>query len=264
MKTGVIFPSWGNEVVYGPGSAWMANYPLQNVSDLIRTSKVARRQDAGLTTISGEFAATRTVQALALIGHNLVPSAVVTLSFYAGPVANPGAYVAGTADLSPTGGQPHQTEYRRVMPIVLPAPVAARSFYMTFSNLSDPMELEAIEVGELWQWPGISYGRELGVAPDAEEISLAGGASFYPDQVKAPRTVSGQVDLMAMAKTSTTGLDFQKGMDIQRPFVWAEDFDDPASWARKCLLVRNVDLPPMVGALYRHDRFPIRMIEHMR
>lgn len=263
MRTGIIFPAWGQEVVYASVSEWAEDYPIDNAADLIRTSKIARRTTNGVTTFSGEFPESRSVQALALIGHNLVPSAQVTLSFYAGPMTAPGAYVGGTGTLSPTGGQPHQSEYRRIMPIILPSPVTARSFYMTFNNLADPMELEAIEVGQLWEWPGISYGREIGVSVESEEISLVGGAAFHPETA-APRTISGQIDLLAMAKTSTTGLDFQKVMDLQRPFVWAEDFDDPATWTRRCLFARNVDLPAMVGALYRHDRFPIRMIEHMR
>lgn len=263
MRTGIIFPAWGHEVAYSSVVDWHANYPLQNVSDVIRTSKIARRTSNAYTTLSAEFPEPRSVQAIALIGHNLVPSSQVSLSFYDGPMATPGEYVGGTGFLSPTGGQPNQTAYRRIMPIILPAPVTARSFYMTFDNIADPMELEAIEVGQFWEWPGISYGREIGVSVESEEISLVGGAAFHPETA-APRTVSGQIDLLAMAKTSTTGLDFQKAMDLQRPFVWAEDFDDPATWARRCLFARNVDLPAMVGALYRHDRFPIRMIEHMR
>jgi hypothetical protein len=260
MKTGVIFPSYlPGAVSNNPG--WLASYPSSNALDLVRPSCVARANDAGVRYLSIDLAAPSSIAALALIGHNATPGYDFAYEIYSGPGLTGGVAYAGGLAFWPAGGP--VPGLRSIRPHILPAPVVGRSIIFAFPNIGGQFELEGVEVGGFWEWPGISYGREMGVAAEGEEISLVGGASFYPED-GAPRTVTGQVDLMAMAKTSTTGLDFQKGVDIQRPFVWAEDFDDATSWPRKCLLVRNLDLPPMVGALYRHDRFPIRMIEHLR
>lgn len=261
MKTGVIFPSYASDMTYF-GGGWSAEFPQQNLSDLVQPSKVARSLSVDHLTAAANFSTTRTVRAIAVIGHNLPATATAYFSFYSGPDFT-GSYVGGTAAMPITGGQPIVPGYRKIFPYILPAPVACRSIYFVFAGATEALEIEAIEVGDFWEWPGISPGRSLGVSADADEIQLVGGAAYRPDKA-TPREIAGQIDLIAMAKTSTTGLDFQKGVDLQRPFVWAEDFDDATTWARKCLLARNVDLPGMTGALYRHDRFPIRMVEHMR
>jgi hypothetical protein len=43
-----------------------------------------------------------------------------------------------------------------------------------------------------------------------------------------------------------------------------EDYNDQGSWPRTCFLARNTELPPLVGALYRHDKFQFRFKEHLR
>jgi hypothetical protein len=56
---------------------------------------------------------------------------------------------------------------------------------------------------------------------------------------------------------------FELSID-QQPFVFLYDADDAATWTRKAMLARNVDVPPLVGAMYRHDRFLFRFREHLR
>lgn len=259
MRTGVVFPSYASETVWAETiTGWTANFPLQNVSDLVRPSKIARAAAAGDHNISGTFPANRLVQAVCMIGHNVTAGSTFALALWSGPGATGTALATSpTLTWNAAGG------YRAIYPFVFSQAYNARSVQIYINDTSAALEIAAIEVGGFWEWPGIGYGRELGVSSDEDEIQLVGGASYRPDRA-TPRQINGQVDLMAMARTSTTGLDFQKGVDLQRPFVWAEDFDDPTTWARKCLLARNLALPGMTGALYRHDRFPIQMIEHMR
>lgn len=266
MKTGVIFPSYAHEVTtVSHIGAWSAAYPLLNVTDLVRPSKPARASAAGDRSIYGTFPSNRPVQAIAIIGHNVPAANVIGMEIllWSGPDGT-GTLLATSGGIDWwTAGSPGVAGYRWIRPYIFSAPFNVRSFQIYISNTGTPLEIQAIDVGGFWEWPGISYGRDLGVSSDEDEIQLVGGASYRPDRA-TPRQINGQIDLIAMAKTSTTGLDFQKGVDLQRPFVWAEDFDDPTTWARKCLLARNVALPGMVGARYRHDRFPIQMIEHMR
>lgn len=255
---GIIFPSYAHEAVI-TGSNWVAGYPIQNASDLVRPSKIARATSNTPRSIILTFPAARTVQALAIVGHIQTAGGVAVYA-YSGPDATGTEttitnYKAWGA--SPVAG------YRRILPIMLSAPISCRSVLIYLTDSDFPHEIEAIEVGGFWEWP-MGFGREIGVATADREVELAGGSSYQMGSNRRARTVSGQVDLMKMEETASTGLDFQKGLDIQRPFVWAEDWTDPASWARKCLLVRNLELSPMVGALYRRDRFPIKLIEHMR
>ena len=271
MKTGIIFPSYSAETVFSALSgAWTAAYPLANVGDVIRPSNLARAAATGFRAIGGVLPQTRSIQAFALIGHNyLAGAATARLRFFSGvgndPVADAATIVYDSlAQLIWPGGAVGLEGYRSIRPFILPAAVNARSFYISIDSLGVPLELQAIELGAFWSWPNVGYGRELGVQPADRRIGLAGGASWAPAAPSGPRIVRGQINMMAVTESSTTGMDAQKGLDIQKPFVWAEDYDDASTWARKCLLVRNEEVPPAVGALYRRDRFPIRLIEHLR
>jgi hypothetical protein len=154
-------------------------------------------------------------------------------------------------------------DYRNIRPLVLPLPVNGRSILIDISSFGQPLQLGAIEVSGFWEWPGVSPGRDQGFDGEASALSLVGGGSHVDSDSRA-RVISAQIDLLDMKITETTGLDFQKITDTVEPFVWCEDFDDPLIWARKCLLARNQSLPRIVGRLYRHDAFPLRLIEHMR
>lgn len=258
---GIIFPSYMEGAVSNNAN-WDPNYPSGNACDLVRPSKVARRLAAGTAFLSVTFLQTVSIRAIALIGHN-APAGTFKIQAYSGPGGGGDAVGPNpTYDFWPAGSSPVPS-CRAVRPVLLPAALECRSIVFEFGNIGVPFEIQAVEAGGFWEWP-MGYGRELGLKVDDTEIVLAGGASYRPESNLKPRTVRGAVDLMKMEETATTGLDFQKGLDIQRPFVWAEDWEDPATWARKCLLVRNEEVSPMVGALYRRDRFPINLIEHQK
>lgn len=265
---GIIFPSYVDPARLPLATAtavvggWAAEYPLANVVDLVRPSKIARASAAGDRSFNLNFATAVSIGALALIGHNAPDGATFYIVMTAGPDATGTTLYEGTHEFWPGLSAPNPA-YRSIRPLILPATVAGvRTIRILIYAHGAPLEIGAVDVGGFWEWP-LGYGREIGFKTDDREIDLAGGASYRPEKRKL-RTVSGQVDLMAMAETSTTGLDFQKGLDLHRPFVWAEDWSDPTSWTRKCILARNDDLPLMAGALYRRDAFPVRLIEHVR
>lgn len=269
MTTGPIFPSYATDVTWTAASgAWSASYPLANVKDLIRISRLARASATGARSIGGVFSAARTIQALALVGHN-VPAGAVTARAYLfsstgnDPTANAATivYDSGAVPVWPSGGPVEGL--RAIRPFLLPTEVVARSIHITVGDIGVPLEIEAVEIGGFWDWGGISPNADMGIEGGEGPTALAGGGAYGGD-VSTARIVDGQVDLMHMDMTGTTGLDFQRTLDKMRPFVWGRDLEDPASWARRCMLVRNQSLPEMVGAMYRHDRFPVKLIEHLR
>lgn len=268
MKTGAIFPAYGDAVAWtAVTGGWGADYPLANVADLVNISNPARASAPGARTIGGVLSASRTIQAVALIGHNIPAGVAMRVYAFSGtgndPTADAATLVAdsGAIFVWPSGGPVEG--YRSIRPLIFTSPVTARSVRIIINDPGSALEIGGIEIGALWEWPGISYGRDLGASDNDIDIELVGGATAVRGSGRA-RVVSGKIDLLSMATTSTTGLDFQKGLDIRKPFVWAEDYDDPTTWPRKCLFVRNQQLPPIVGRLYRHDSFPIRLKEHMR
>lgn len=263
MKTGIIFPSaMDGAAVQTDVGGWTVGLDLANVLDIVRPSKIARAGDAGIRNFIINLPSKKAVDAVAIIGHNAstVATARVSGHFDVG-AAGDLMYDSGAVPFWPAGRT--TTLYRSIRLFVFPSTKSIRSIYIRLSANTAPWEIQAIEAGQIWEWP-IGFDRELGVQPAEGLLSLAGGAAFASDAPAGPRVVRGQVDLMKLEESATTGLDFQRGLDIQRPFVFAEDFDDPSTWDRKCLLARNEEVPPMVGALYRRDRFPIRLIEHMR
>lgn len=270
MTAGLMFPSYGAEAAWSPvAGAWSANYPLSNVGSKVEIEQVARAVASGAIAIGGVLPAARVIGGVALIGHNVpAGSATVRVRVFSGPghdpVANSATMVFDSGDerVWPAGTGP-VLNYRSIRPIILPLSVTGRSVLIDISAFGQPLQLGAIEVSGFWEWPGVSLGREQGFDGEAAALSLVGGG-VHVDSDARPRIVSAQVDLLDMKVTETTGLDFQAITDTVEPFVWCEDFDDPTIWARKCLLARNQSLPRIVGRLYRHDAFPLRLVEHTR
>lgn len=258
---GIIFPSYADLVTRENGG-WQAAYPFTNTRDLIRISKLARADGAGDRQVILNLPALLPIRAVALVGHNLPKGSTIQVST-TDAVDGGGNAVHATGSM-PTwpGASAPVAGYRAVRPVLFGFTAPVRSIVIGM-NTDAVIEIQGVDVGGFWEWP-MGYGREIGVNIPNGEVDLAGGASYRPARNLKPRTVTGQVDLMKMEETATTGLDFQRGIDISHPFVWAEDWTDPTTWARKCMLVRNRELSPMVGSVYRRDRFPVTLIEHFR
>ena len=269
MIPGVIFPSYADDVVYtAVTGAWGAGFPLQNVADLIRPSMIARASAAGARVIAGVMPSARVIGALALVGHNAPSGTTMRVRLFSGtgydPTANAGTmiYDSGSVQVWPAGGP--VVGYRSIRPVLLDQDLTCRSFRIDLGAHATAWEIGAVEVGGFWEWPGISYGRELGVDTPSDRVRYAGGALGTGSDARGPRTINGSIAYLKDDISTSIGLDYQAWLDRQRPFVWAEDFESPATWPRKCLFARNQEVPSLVGALYRHDRFQFRLIEHLR
>lgn len=252
MTAGVSIESYSADAVFS-GSGFDANYPAANLGDLTRSTKVGRIP-GGSSTITATLAtgpdSVPLVGFVAVVNHTLQPGDTLRVqagSYDSGVVsAWPGAYVAG---------------YRPVRPFIFPE--AATSTVTITVSAAGSVDLGGIEIGRFWSWPGLSPGVEVGFRHPAPQIDYAGGGGAGPD-LDPPRIYNGQIDRISMAQTATRGLDFQGLKGTARPFVFVENYEDADSWARTCFLARNLELPPAVGAVYRHDTFQIRLTEWIR
>lgn len=269
MRTGIGYPSYTSEAVWTAVSgAWSADYPLANVADMIRSSQVARATSNAQREFKAVLPASRIVQFFAFIGHN-ISSAAGAFRIYAfsdnnpDPVANAANIVADSGALLiwPSGAP--VSGYRSIRPYVFSAPVLARSFYFAVSAIDVNLEIEAIEIAQWWEWPGISYGFETGVMATSDTRELIGAPVDETDD-PGLRTMAGQIDYLKLGADVDAADDFQLGTGYQRPFVFVQDYETPASWPRTTVLARNKTVSPLVGAVYRADTFQFRFVEHRR
>jgi hypothetical protein len=141
MRPGLVYPSYGAEVVWtAVTGTWDANYPLANVADLLRSTKVARASAVNSArTITGIWPVARTIQALAFIGHNYTGSvSTVRVRLFSDnnpdPVGNAAAIVSDTT--TPWWPSPAVpvSGYAAVLPVILSAVVTARSAHIVMGN----------------------------------------------------------------------------------------------------------------------------------
>lgn len=240
-----------------------SDYPAQNLADTVNNTKVARiTPDAGAVVININFVARAPVQALALVRHNLVGAETMQVALWSGPgQGGPILLVTGYFPVWPSGGA--VDGFGQTRPYVSSQVYQAWSAQVAFAGLTGVLEIGAVEIGQWWPI-AMSPGAEIGFNTRAQDQALVGGGAEAGDIGFAPRVMNGQCDFVAMATAATTGLDFQSTTGRARPFVYVQDYDDPTTWGRGCWPARNLDLPPLVGVVYRHDRVQIRLQEHVR
>lgn len=246
-------------LVTGAGDA---NYPVANLSDLVNISKVCRvTPAANVAVLTFNLSAAAAVQFLGLVRHGFTGAETVRMRLYAG-AGQTGAVLLDTGVISVWPSGAPVSGYSPSRPYVLTAEVTALSGRLDFAGLSS-FEIGGIEVAR-WLPLTISPGVQFGFDTRAADVALVGGGAQAGDMGFLPRVVNGQVDFMALATAAVTALDFQKLTGKGVPFVFVQDADDPTSWSRWCFLARNQELPPLVGATYRHDRFQLRLRESYR
>lgn len=240
-----------------------ANYGIQNLSDTVNNAKVARlTHAAGVVAFSFNLSAASLVQIMALVRHNLVGAETVRFRLYSAAALG-GSLLAdsGVISIWPSGAA--VTGYAQTRPWVATAAVTALSGRVDFAGVAATLEIGALEMAQWWAIPGISPGAELGFITDATDEAIVGGGAEAGDTF-IPRVMNGQCDFVALATSATTHIDFQAATSRSRPFVWCQDYDDPTTWGRGCWPARNIEIPPLIGALYRHDRVQLRLREHAR
>lgn len=268
MRTGIGYPSMTSEAVWSAQyGVWQDNYPPSALGDLQRPSKPARITNNSPIDVKAVFPTARPVQLFALVDHNLPVGSNVLIQAYSN--TSPDGSAAGLVleqafEAWPAGTAPVEGR-RSIRPLILSAPVTIRSLRIIFvPTVAHPtISIGAIEVSGFWEWAGISPGKELLFESKEPASKIVGGMEVVrPGRVQ--RQVNGQIDYVKVGGKTNTVLDFQRDMDLDRPFIFAPDFDDPASWSRHCFLAKNLQVPPLTGALYKHDRFVFRFGEHWR
>ncbi|AKU43444.1 hypothetical protein CPT_Sansa40 [Caulobacter phage Sansa] len=263
MKTGLAFPSYMPDAssVTSNGVSTAASYPAANMASLKSPTKVARAAAAGSFQARVNLIGPRPVQFMAAVNHNLIDGTIRFQGWAGASVAGAPDYDSGILPVWPSAG-PVET-YPAIRPLVLDAPVSLQTVIITLTPSSATVvEVGAVEVAAWWEWIGIS-SRDAGVNPRQEDINLVGGAVSTAD-AWSPRVLNGRLDFMKVGPRTEQVHDFQIASDLNVPFVFCLDADDPASWTRTSYVARNQELPPLVGALYRHDAFNFRFVEHWR
>lgn len=248
---------------YSSNRALSTDYPLINLIDILNPSKVARHTATGQTDIILTWPSAVQMQALFLINHNGTAACSATASRWSSLPIDGGSNPGGLIDSKTVAFPVPASGYPQVLPIVFDSQQAIRGVALSLTGNPAPWAIGALDASLWWELPGISPGYDIGVDARATRSEYVGGA-MSDDDVWAPRTFSGQVDYIAMTTTATRGLDFQAIQGRQKPFVFVKDLADPTTWPRTAMQVRNAEVPPAVGALYRHDRFQLRLIEHWR
>lgn len=240
-----------------------ANYPVQNLSDTVNNAKVARLTPAGgVVAFSFDLSAASLIQFVGLVRHNLSGAETVRIRLYSAAALGGSLLVdSGVISVWPSGAA--VAGYAQTRPWVASAgPYTALSGRVDFASLGGVLEIGALELAQWWP-VYMSPGAEIGFITTAADEAIVGGGAEAGDTFVS-RMMNGQCDFLSIATSATTGIDFQAAVGKSKPFVWVQDYDDPTTWGRGCWPARNADLPPIVGALYRHDRFQLRLKEHAR
>lgn len=242
---------------------WNADYPVSNLGDLKRPSKVARVAPAsGGASLNVHFDDAYVMRMVSLVHHTLDVGASMRIRLYGDPLQTQLRADSGVLPVWPDGLEP-EAGLLAVRPYLFPTTSVAKSARIDFSDMAAAADIGAIEIARFWDWRGISPGAELGIDVRTPATALAGGAT-RADAQWSPRTYNGELTYLEMKEAATRGIDFQKIKGQAYPFVFVEDYEEPATWATGCFLARNAELPPMVGAMYRHDTFQFRLTEHAR
>lgn len=239
-----------------------ANYGVANLSDLLVPTKVARITPAGgVIAFKVVMAADHAAQMAALVNHTLPTDATVRVRFY----SDAGASVLVTGgDLGPTTIPDPVDGYAQTFPAVMAAAQTVRAVRIDIASAgSDPIDFGGCEVAQWWELGGLTNSADVGFEDGAEDLQLMGGGAWGRQEYH-PNLYSGEVAYMDSALSLTMGLSFLKNKALARPFVFVEDYADPASWPRTCYLASNADLPPFVAQLFDRDHVQLRLREHVR
>lgn len=263
MRSGVCYPSHARSAVWSvTGGTADADFPVTNLSNLDEIRRVFTASAAGARNILFTLPSVQSVDFLAFIHHNATWDSTFRIRLSAGLDGSVAPlYDSGVTPFWPGGNQ--NVDYPAVRPVRLPAPVSIRSGHIQLSATAVAWEMGGVDIGRFWDWENVAVPRSLGVDSRSVQFDASRGSAHVMRQW-SPRIVSGSREVVAQTELDQTLLDFQATNGFHRPFTWAEDVDDPATWARQCMLVRNESLPPGVATGYEVGRQAFAFVEHLR
>jgi hypothetical protein len=238
------------------GSA-SSNYPLSNLGDCWDSSNVARlTPSGGNVSFKAVLPQDRLLQFLGLVNHNAT-AGQIRARFFSDTSLTTVVWDSGVVDLWPS-----TSPFRATRPMIALEELTVRAVQVDLTGLSGAIDIGACVLARFWKWPGLSPGTEIGLRSPTNGVDFAGGGGLGSD-AEFPRIYNGQIDYLPMAQVAARGLDFQGLKGQARPAVFVEDNSSDA-WPRTTFLCRNQELPPHVGAIYRHDKVQIRLVEWLR
>ncbi len=267
MRSGVSFPSYAGQGTWSAGTAttFDADYPVTNLSDLKRITRKAKV--AGATTYAFfnlTFAAFRTINFCAMLNHNIVAPTKWRMRFYAEAVANIAntpLLDTGLIDVWPSGSAPI-SGLPAVTPFVFPASASVRTGILAVEIAAGLPEIGGFECGGWWEWTDVAVPRELGISGNGTQEDMGGGV-VHAMKEWSPRLIKGTRSVVDQSEIETTALDFQREKRLSQPFVFLTDFDDPTTWPREAVLVKNVTIPPSQIFDVDVGRFAFEFREHI-
>jgi hypothetical protein len=254
------------------GGSWNATYPLSNLQAL-PPSRVARSTDAttGSTIIIGATTgATARVGLIGLTRHNFSLNATIRVQLFSDNGVVTRIYDSGFVSAWPIGlyssaadiangnwtwlwwgGQDYNAASLRID-------------INDTGNSSGYVEAGWLEIAAQTQ---VSYnykpGAQFGYRFRSQVTDALGGAK-YVYLLGKPRTFQGTFDVPS-SEALAQHWERWRQLDLDQPFLWLPNPDDPTNWPREAFLAQNVDPGPM-SLLYfaqgsRFQGTPIKLEE---
>jgi hypothetical protein len=264
MRSGASFPSWADQATWSVLSGTADPlFPPSNLADLASPRSPAAATDTGALSLKFVLPAARSIRFVGLIHHNAPAGATLQLRLYSDAAQTGLLYDTGSVLAWPAGSAP-VSGYPAVRPIFLPAAVTALSGRLDLAARADgtPWAVGGVELSGWYEWQDVAVPRAVGFDPQAVS-SDAGDGVAHVTRAWSPRQFAGTRELVDQSELETTALDFQREKRLSRPFVWAMDLDDPATWARECALVVNERVPPGVVYDFGAGRSAFAFREHL-
>ena len=267
------------------GGSWQATLPLANLQDRV-IAHLARSADATLanTKFDIQLAQSRSIGALALVGHNLSVSAKVRLTgadSQANLTASPG-YSSGWVDVWPSGVIPQSlleweddnfwlgtlTAEQRASyntPFVHVFTASNQLWWRVevddTSNSAGYIQIGRLFMSNLWT-PGtnMSYGAAQCVDDRTVAEESQGGAEFFDSNAKY-RRITLSLDWLTADEAYAGMLDLQRMLGISGELLVVPDSADSTNGFRRNMVGRLVKINPIDEHAYAAYRLNLEIKE---
>lgn len=250
--------------VYG-GATVDPNYPASNLMDLVQSTKVCRVAPAsGVVQFDFSFSTPLSIPFVGVVGHNIGAGSPTIRVRLTSAVHGGGTllYDSGAILVWPSSGP--AANFQSVRPLINSAS-GVQSALIDFGSLAGTLEIASIFMGRYIFLDGMGAGKQLGFTNRVSPIDLVGGGADPPAPDFVPRTLDADLPLVALGGDEYLSMiDMQRFQSLTGPMVYVEDYDDPTTWARRSMLCTNSELPAAIGALYKREKFSLRLREHRR
>lgn len=254
------------------GGSWNATYPLSNLQ-VLPPSRVARSTDAttGSTVIiAATSGATQKVGMIGLPRNNFSLAATIRVRLYSDAGLTALIYDSGVGNVWPIGlyttsadiandnwtwlwwaGQDYDA-------------AGIRLDISDTGNSAGYVEAGWLEIAAQTQVSyNFKWGAQAGYRFRSQVTEAIGGAK-YVYLLPKPRTFSGTIELPS-SEALAQQFERWRQLDIDLPFLWLPNPDDPTNWPREAFLAQNLDPGPFTYAYFGNgSRFysvPIKLEE---